>query len=393
MKARLARWSLTLQEYKFKIEHIKGTTNASDHLSREFACSMVKTGMCKEVTSERGRELIIFYHDLLGHGSAQNLRYHLLKKYTWKGAAKDIKEFVDKCIICQKNKSPTKQSDCSPIVAGNKNDLWEIDVVGPLPLSERGYRYILTMIDHCTKCAEIVPLRTKSMEEVRDAVNSSLIGKHGVPVEILSDNGKEFSNAAIERLCEKYGIIWKYGSPYNPTTTGLVERFNRTLMSKLRKITEFGKFDWERCLLKAWKGYMYSYHRAIGCTPFELERGQLITEMDKQEGIKEGKKREWFIDIHKETKARYVDSYRSEGVHKSDGLKVGDTILYTQPCRTMGKLESTWTDVGKIIEVRYNSYMLKLRDGRVLVANKKHVKILNGEECWSQPEDQMVRSN
>ncbi|KAF9761266.1 Retrovirus-related Pol polyprotein from transposon [Nosema granulosis] len=297
MKARLARWSMDLQEFKFTIEHIKGIANGSDYLSREFKCANTWADTPKLVSPERGRQMVIFYHDLLGHGAEHSVRYHILKKYKWKGMGKDIESIVSSCKTCQRASPLVKQKDCSPLVALEKNDLWEVDMIGPLPESEYGYKYILTMIDHCTKWAEVVPLREKSMGSVSKEIEAQIIRKHGVPREILTDNGKEFDNGYSKALCEKYGFIWKHGSPYNPTTTGLVERFNRTLMEKLKKITEFGKFDWEICLRKARMAYLIAPHRALGCSPWELEHGTFITHMDKQEGIAEGNGREWFEDI------------------------------------------------------------------------------------------------
>jgi hypothetical protein len=54
------------------------------------------------------------------------------------------------------------------------------------------------------------------------------------------------------------------GSPYSPTTTGLVERFNQTLINKLKKLSLFGHKDWEEMLPSAVTVYNISYHRGIG---------------------------------------------------------------------------------------------------------------------------------
>ncbi|XP_014613889.1 PREDICTED: uncharacterized protein LOC106792185 [Polistes canadensis] len=228
----------------------RGATNGSDHLSREFNCININVRNRKSVTPEKGQNLIVFYHDLLGHGSIQNVKYHVLSKYVWAGAGKDIEEYVKKCVICQRADGPRRQYDCSPLMVTEKNDLWEVDIVGPFEENEEGYKYILTMVDHRTKWAEVVPLRYKSMSEVRDGIEKQLIGKHGRPREILSDNGKEFDNREVKEMCKEYDISWKHSSPYNPTTTGLVERFNKTLVGKLRKITEYGKFDWGSNVIK-----------------------------------------------------------------------------------------------------------------------------------------------
>ncbi|KAF9756204.1 hypothetical protein NGRA_3262 [Nosema granulosis] len=104
----------------------------------------------------------------------------------------------------------------------------------------------------------------------------------------------------------------KHGTPYSPTTTSLVERFNKTLVTKLRKITEFGKFDWARCLEKANEAYKYSYHRAIDCDPIELLEGKILTTMDRQENLSEKKPRKFFIDRLKDHSDRYKKSYETQ---------------------------------------------------------------------------------
>ncbi|KAF9763058.1 hypothetical protein NGRA_1542 [Nosema granulosis] len=89
--------------------------------------------------------------------------------------------------------------------------------------------------------------------------------------------------------------------------------------------------------------------------PFELEKGQLITYMDEQEGYTVGKPKEWFKEVFEETRSRYAQSYRTEGKN-SEKIDIGDRVLYMQPCRSLSKLDSIWTDKEKVIETGYNSY-------------------------------------
>ncbi|KAF9742197.1 Gag-Pol polyprotein, partial [Nosema granulosis] len=121
------------------------------------------------------------------------------------------------------------------------------------------------MIDHFSKCVEAIPVYTKDMNTIVHLVDKYIVKKYGPPKVILTDNGREFKNQVCESFAKERNIIWRFGSPYKPTTTGLIERFNRTLVSKFRKITEFGKYDWAKCVRKAVNAYKQSYHRAIGC--------------------------------------------------------------------------------------------------------------------------------
>jgi transposase InsO family protein len=138
--------------------------------------------------------------------------------------------------------------------------MWEIDLVGPIPMSVDGYRYLVTVIDHWSKRAYVGAVRSKSATEVTTCLLEA-IRKLGVPKTILSDNGKEFSNSEMLGAAKELGIEWKFGAPYSPTATGLVERFNRTYTNKLKKISEFGRVDWYGCIGAATKAYNESYHR------------------------------------------------------------------------------------------------------------------------------------
>ncbi|MGL4850115.1 MAG: reverse transcriptase domain-containing protein, partial [Clostridium sp.] len=222
MKARLARWSLLIQEYDFDITYIKGEVNFTDHLSREFegTCLAVRKEelTVKELSDLRAKEILIYYHDLLGHGSAGSLKYAVSSKYTWKNRNKDIAEFVRNCRICQQESSLNEKQDNVVIGSKEKGELWEVDIVGPFKDSERGCKYILTMIDHCTKISEVSALVTKDMETVVRLVHRYITRKHGAPKSILSDNGREFKNRLTQEYAQRWGINWKFGSPYCPTT-------------------------------------------------------------------------------------------------------------------------------------------------------------------------------
>ena len=52
-----------------------------------------------------GLELVKFYHDVLVHGSKQNIKYNIGRKYTWERMNKDIDNYVDQCEICKKRKT------------------------------------------------------------------------------------------------------------------------------------------------------------------------------------------------------------------------------------------------------------------------------------------------
>lgn len=147
-----------------------------------------------------------------------------------------------------------------------KNDLFQADLVEMIPLSKRnkGYNYILCVIDCFTKYAWVVPLKTKTGNEVAKAMSKILAVC--TPKLLQVDNGKEFYNKTFDALMMKYNIN-KY-STFSTTKACIVERFNRTLKSLMYKeFTARGSHDWISILPMLIRKYNNSIHRTIGTTP------------------------------------------------------------------------------------------------------------------------------
>ena len=75
-----------------------------------------------------------------------------------------------------------------------------------------------------------------------------LHSRHGVPEEILTDNGRVFTGkhqpkpatVLFDRICQNNEIKHRLTAPYSPTTTGKVERFHRTMR---REFFELATYD------------------------------------------------------------------------------------------------------------------------------------------------------
>ncbi|KAF9762052.1 Pol polyprotein [Nosema granulosis] len=184
------------------------------------------------------------------------------------------------------------------------------------------------------------------------------MSKIGTPRKVITDNGKEFLNSGTRRFAEEKGIDWRYGAPYSPTTTGLVERFNRTFIEKLKKITEFGRWDWGEMINKCLVSYMNSYHRALGCTPQEVIDGKTV-DPRQQEAYKKS-----------------YEQRNGENIREL-GPQVGDKVLYHHPIGKGNKLRADYDVSGVVIERSLGSATLRLGDGRVIRAALRNLKRLN----------------
>ncbi|GFO19548.1 Pol polyprotein [Plakobranchus ocellatus] len=111
-----------------------------------------------------------------------------------------------------------------------------IDLVGRInPPSEVGHKLILTLVDYASRFAEAVPLHKIDTESVAEAL-VNIYSRLGVPEEVLSDQGTQFISDCMKEVCRLLGIKQKTTTPYHPMCNGLVERFNATLKTCLRRL-------------------------------------------------------------------------------------------------------------------------------------------------------------
>ncbi|GFO42837.1 gypsy retrotransposon integrase-like protein 1 [Plakobranchus ocellatus] len=119
-----------------------------------------------------------------------------------------------------------------------------IDLVGPInPPSEAGHRFILTLMDYTTRFAKAVPLHKIDTESVAEAL-VDIYSRLGIPEEVLSDQGKKFISDCMKEVCHLLGIKQKTTTPYHPMCNGMVERFNTTLKTCLRRLCSEQPRQW-----------------------------------------------------------------------------------------------------------------------------------------------------
>ncbi|MCO5611527.1 hypothetical protein L7F22_065780 [Adiantum nelumboides] len=138
------------------------------------------------------------------------------------------------------------------IVSYGPFEKWGIDVIGPLPGTRNGKHYILSAMDYMTKWPEAKASRGATSKDVCNFIFDCICCRFGVPLELVSDQGKEFRNDLIEDLVKKLEIKHRYSTPYHPQCNGLVEAFNGVLQKKiLFKLVEEHPKDWDMCLERA----------------------------------------------------------------------------------------------------------------------------------------------
>ncbi|KAA0059585.1 uncharacterized protein E5676_scaffold640G00360 [Cucumis melo var. makuwa] len=145
-----------------------------------------------------------------------------------------------------------------------------------LALLHRNHQHdilILAATDYFSKWAEAIPLREAKKENVANFIRSHIIYRYGIPHRIVTDNGRQFSNNMIDKLCEKFKFKQYKSSMYNALANGLAEAFNKTLCNLLKKIVSKSKRDWQERIDEALWAYRTTQRTPTGVTPYSLVYG------------------------------------------------------------------------------------------------------------------------
>jgi hypothetical protein len=225
------------------------------------------------------------------------------------------------------------------------DQFWQADLNEMIPYSQKnkGMKYILTVVDVLTRYGMALPLKDKSGKTLTTAFEV-LFKDHKPPSFLHTDEGKEFLNKSLQQLLLKHNV--KHFVVKNQIKAGIVERFNRTLKTKMfRYFTHIGEHKWVDQLQKFVDAYNNSIHRTIGTTPNKAHVNSLQAFQSQQRRLKHVKKRQKF--------------------------KIGDYIRVSRTKYTFEKgYTANWSEEIFIIysvDTKYMPYMYTLHD-------------LNGEE-------------
>ena len=180
-------------------------------------------------------------------------------------------------------------------------ELWQIDVLGHVKLATGNQVSVVTGIDdHSRFCVIAKVVARATARPVCDALLEAL-NTHGIPEQILTDNGKVFTgrlgrrpaNVLFDRICLNNGIRHLLTAPYSPTTTGKIERLHKTMRKEFFSERSFETIEAMQAALDIWvKDYNNEReHQSLGDVPpirrFELARPASLEVIDGDVEVEE----------------------------------------------------------------------------------------------------------
>ena len=214
---------------------------------------------------------------LAGHMGRDKTFRRILQRFYWPTVYKDTADYCRSCAECQKSRDQrVRRAPLVPLpIIGEPFERIAMDIVGPLPRSRAGNKFILVICDYATRYPEAVPLHTIDAEKVAEEL-IKFFSRVGIPKEILTDQGSNFVSQLLKEIYRLLHIHPIRMTPYHPQTDGLVERFNKTLKSLLWKAAvDVGK-DWDKLLPYLLFAYREVPPSSTGFSPFELLYGRAV---------------------------------------------------------------------------------------------------------------------
>ncbi|KAI2655942.1 Transposon Tf2-8 polyprotein [Labeo rohita] len=315
LNPRQARWALFLTRFNFSITYRPGSKNIpADALSRQFSpddsvdpepilpSELIVSPIiweldqaiqqatlqepappdCPEgkiyVPRSQRQVLLGTAHGTPGSGHPGSSRTLSLlqSRYWWPSMHQDTIRYVQSCSICAKSNSPRQLPTGKLVPLPIPERPWShlgIDFITDLPESE-GHTCVLVIVDRFSKACKLVPLRgLPTAMETAEHLFHQVFRHYGLPEEIVSDRGPQFTSHVWRAFFKVLGITVNLSSGYHPQTNGQTERKIQELGRYLRAYCQDDQHSWSRFL--PWAEYAQNSLRqdTTGLTPFQCVLG------------------------------------------------------------------------------------------------------------------------
>ena len=125
-------------------------------------------------------------------------------RFYWPGYELDVERWVRECETCQKRKNPQPrpQAPLGTISASHPFQKITWDIMGPLPVTRKGNKYILVVTDVFSKWVEAFPLQVTDGLTLTSILMDEVICWYSVPQQLHSDQGSNLNAEVNQRLCQ-----------------------------------------------------------------------------------------------------------------------------------------------------------------------------------------------
>lgn len=216
-------------------------------------------------------ELLRYVHDNPsgGHFGRKKTLSKVKDKYYWINRRRTVNDWCRNCTVCATRKGPKKKQHgpAQLYVVGAPMERIAVDILGPLPVTDLGNKYMLVAMDYFTKWPEVYAIPDQEATTIARVLVEGMFSRFGAPLELHSDQGRNFESAVFAEVCRLFGVNKTRTTPGYPQSDGMVERFNRTLLNMLASVSSDHQRDWDIYLPFVLLAYRTAENEATGVSP------------------------------------------------------------------------------------------------------------------------------
>jgi len=328
-----------------------------------------------------------------GHPGAARMYNTLRRRYYWPTIVSEVYGWVAACTGCARNRlhERTHTSLMRLFPATEPFSGLAMDLLGPLPTSENGFRFIMVICDQFTKLTRVFPLRETTALVIASVFLDHWVGSYGFPDTVLTDNEPQFAAVFLQGVMGMICVVTNFTTPYHPQTNGQVERFNTTLVSQLRHYVQEHQRTWDRCITLLVTAYNSQVHTSTKEIPFSFVSPRRIPTLalerfphhDSDVSLSAEDTKVQFIEHLKEllprvrktlakSQALYKKKFDARVLVKNKGILPGQWILVDAHKKKRNKLR--FKTAGPYMVVRTNGYLFTMETPKGLrVVSSDHV--------------------
>lgn len=213
-----------------------------------------------------------------GHLGIEKTKARIKRKLYWPNMSIDIELWCKNCTVCQARRPPLRKArgGLGQYAVGIPMERVGIDLLGPLPQTKIGNKYILVVTDYFTRWVEAYPIPDIQTETITNVFIKEFITRYGIPRQVHTDRGTQFTSSLFKEICHIFRIDKTFTTAFHPQSDGLVERFNRTLEEMLSKVVSPDQKNWDDVLPLVLLAYRSSKHESTGFPPSFLMFGREV---------------------------------------------------------------------------------------------------------------------
>ena len=187
-----------------------------------------ETFRCTFVPAVLRDPLLVLAHNQNGHNRGRHTYMALKRMYYWPGMKSEVFKHCKNCKECMLQNQVNTSAEFKHFkIPEVPIQLICMDLVGQIsPVTSRGNRFILTCIDMLTGFTKTIPIKDKTADTVCDAYRAHIYCTFRGSARILMDNGSEFKNEQMDKLCAQLNIKRVYSPVDTPEANGRLESWH-----------------------------------------------------------------------------------------------------------------------------------------------------------------------